>query len=162
VRSFLLAALTLLVSGSSGGCWYEEATAPRPPDPGGAVNIQLEGHAARSTVALAHLKIDPPVLDGASPVLTVSLTLGDAVGGVDVKSALASPGGALDLQLSAAGRNHFEVHLDGSGCVATAGTAHLSTDAMNLVGGTLTATGMTETGATCALTGQISGVPADR
>jgi hypothetical protein len=68
----------------------------------------------------------------------------------------------LDLQFSPTGRNHFEVHLDGGGCVAASGAAHLSTDAMNLIQGTVTATGTTETGATCAITGQLSGVPADR
>jgi hypothetical protein len=152
----------LLLTGPVAGCWYEEATAPRPPDPGGTISVLLEGHDARTTGALAHLKADPPVLDGASPALTVSLTLGDAVGGVDIKTVLSSAGGAVDLPFSVTGRNHFEVHLDGGACVATSGAAHLVTDAMNLIGGTLNATGTTETGSPCGLSGQLSGVPADR
>jgi hypothetical protein len=144
-------------------CWYQEATAPRPPDPGGTVTVQMDGGPERHTIALAHLKADPPVLDGASAEATVSITIGDDAAGADPKSALANTGGAVELRLTPTSRNHLEVHLSGTGCVAQGGLVRLRVDEMMLVAGDFQATGTVFGGsAACAIAGTLAAVPADR
>src|SRR5262249_2465032 len=109
-----LAVLAPLVTG---GCLWDEIAAPKPPTPAGTVTIQLNGGTPKSPAALAHLKDSPMVLDGASPDVTVSITIVDDAGGADPKATLGQAGGAIALQLTATSRNRLEVHSGGGGCV---------------------------------------------
>jgi hypothetical protein len=146
------------------GCFYQDVTAPRPTAPGGLVSAQLDGGTKRGTLALAHWKMDPLLIDGASTELTFSVTAGDDASGQDPKALLGVAGGKSDLLLSPTSRNHLEIHAGGSGCVATSGVVHLRADATLKIEGEFDGQGggPGDLGTSCAIAGSLAGVPVDR
>jgi hypothetical protein len=152
-----LAAGGLVGGGLLSGCFIDEATAPRPPVPGGAVVAQLNGGAMKTATALAHFKATPPVIDGASNDVTISITVGDDAGGGDASALLATAGGHTTLNLSPTSRSHLEVHASGAGCVATSGVVHLDADAHLAIEGDFAGQG-----SGCTIAGTLMAIPVDR
>jgi hypothetical protein len=152
-----LAFIALLAS----GCVYDELTATHV-EAGGVLHAAIDSGAMHMTTALCSGKNDPATINGYAPDVTVGVVAGDDATGATAVADLAKGAYTFDLAITANGRNRLEVHADGSGCVANAGTIHFVSDGSKL-GGTFSATGTrSDTGAACAITGDLANVPEDR
>jgi hypothetical protein len=147
----------------AGGCWsvIDEATQSHV-DPGGKVQAQMGPGQIRTTTALASAKSEPMKIQGASSELTFSLTAAQSQGGTAITD-LMQPGSASVLTIDSTTRNQLEVHLDGSGCVATQGTVHLMLNDSKNIDGDFDADGTVSGGTSaCHMSGQLAGVPLDK
>jgi len=148
----------------TGGCVVDELTQSHP-TPGGMVHAALAGGADHECSALGDGKDDPFTINGFSSVLTFGLVgATDSAGAsvhadVNAATALAS----ITVPLGGGSASQLEIHLDGSGCVATGGELHLHVDAAGRLQGDFAATG-TVTGSSdvCNFYGGFADVPLDR
>ncbi len=130
------------------------------PSPGGTVQVAMNGGAMKTTTALVSAAKDPLHIDGVSVDLTLSLTAGDATAGVTAQSVLIQPNMTVQIELSTQTRSQLEVHLSQTGCVATEGTIHLSTNDKMLVSGDFQAAGtVAGKSDTCTIAGTLKDVP---
>jgi hypothetical protein len=145
------------------GCWgvLDEATQSHV-DPGGTVVAQMGAGQMRTTTALASAKSEPMKIQGASNELTFSLVAAESQGGTAITD-LMQPGSTSVLTLGSTTRNQLEVHLDGSGCVATQGTVHLMLNDSKKIAGDFDADGTVSGGTSaCHMSGQLADVPVDK
>jgi hypothetical protein len=154
-RALLVLAILL------GGCLdsvIEEASAPQF-NPGGMVLAEVVTGQERTTTALGNSTQEPMTIQGTSAQLTFSLTAADTLGGT-ADTDLKSPPASTTLSIHPGGRNALEVHLDGSGCLATTGTVHLTIDTGYHLAGDFDADGTVSGGSTaCHVTGTLANVP---
>jgi hypothetical protein len=124
------------------------------------VTAQIAGGAKVSCTALADGTQDPFQASGFSAFLTFGLIAdGDTTGGT-AHADLAKAGASITIDLATGTRTHLELHAGGSGCVASAGTLHLSVDANGALDGDFTATGAVPMGGpACSFTGTVAAVP---
>jgi hypothetical protein len=146
------------------GCWVQElADANKTFEPGGKVSAQLSSATrSRVTSAIARGKAEPLKIEGASSELTfVLVAAGDTPGGT-VRNELDTSGGAVEISL-ADSRNKLEVHLEGTGCLANAGSVRLRAGDKLVVSGDFAVTGtLPSSNIACAVEGTLADVPQER
>ena len=147
----LLVALALAAS----GCITQELLEPHV-EPGGKVTAMLDGAGPITSTALGDQTKDPFSVSGFSPILTFGL-VAPAAG----TSTLSMANQAVTLALPSGGVQ-LEIHAAGTGCAASSGLVHLSTDGSSNLDGDFTASGTAPDGSACSFTGTLEGVPVSR
>lgn len=128
-------------------------------DPGGKLTAQLDDYPAITLAALG--SGDPFTVTATSSTFVVAITCGPDAAGATTKTALATAGGTVALEIGAAGPTELQAHANGTSCIGDSGLVSLTTQTNGSVSGQFAATGhLASDGVTpCTVTGTLTSVP---
>jgi hypothetical protein len=127
--------------------------------PGGTFVAQLDTYPSVTLPAIG--SGDPFTVTATSSTLVVSLTCGPSADGVTAKTALATAGGSVALEVTTAGPTMLQVAANGTSCIGDTGLISLVTETNGSLDGTFQAKGhdANAPSTACAVTGTLTSIP---